>query len=68
MAAIMCAGPGSAVVYGVPGVGATTIVVNEVARGDAASRLLELSPTGECFNWLPAGASGPGAGNSERGG
>jgi len=44
LAAAECAPPGTAVVYGVPGVGATVVVSSALTRADAASRKLALRP------------------------
>jgi len=44
LAAVECAPPEAAVVYGVPGVGATIIVSSPLTRADASSRKLALAP------------------------
>ncbi len=44
LAALMCAPPGSLVVYGIPGRGASLVVVDEMISREAQTRLLRLVP------------------------
>ena len=44
LAALMCAPPGSLVVYGIPGRGASLVVVDELISREAQTRLLRLVP------------------------
>ncbi len=58
LAAVECSRDGTAIVYGVPGEGATIIVSGPLTRGDAGSRKLELEPSNECFKPRVTGSTG----------